>query len=178
MVLSLSEIINTEGFNEASLQDAFDKFKCSKSPDVENFLKTRALEYEKMNKARTYLMLNDADGEIYAYFTLAINVFKYGETTSKSCKRDTNLGNKRQDAAFLIGQIGKSDSNNNKNILPELLEYIFGRIQIAQNMVGGRIVYLDCKQDQKIVNLYMNNGFLKATDKPDKDDLIQMYRII
>lgn len=50
-----------------------DHFKCEKDPDIEKFLKEKAIDFESLNKSRTYLIYDLDDllsGKKYilAYF--------------------------------------------------------------------------------------------------------------
>ena len=51
------------------------------------------------------------------------------------------------------------------------------RIEIARKSVGGRLVYLECKQNQKVKELYMSYGFLEAGVSPESE-LLQMYKVL
>lgn len=178
MVLSLSEIINEENFNEAALVAAFKKFKCTKDKDVESFLIERALKYERNSKARTYLVINELTGDIDAYFSIALNVFEYDDATTKTCKTETAFGSSKRGSAYLIGQIGKSDTFSKKSFLANILDVIYEKIDNARVVVGGRVVYLECKQIDKVKNLYINQGFFEGNCPNGSNDLLQMYKVL
>lgn len=61
------------------LQSYLSSFCCEKDADIESFLRTRAVSFEKLSKSRTYLILDEDQldqGEfvILGYFTLALKV--------------------------------------------------------------------------------------------------------
>ncbi|MDR3244364.1 MAG: hypothetical protein LBT79_06400 [Elusimicrobiota bacterium] len=48
-------------------------------------------------------------------------------------------------------------------------------IDKAQESVGGRVVYLECKDEEKLKKLYESSGFRYLQDNAD---LIQMVKMI
>ena len=50
----------------------FSDFSCPINPDVEQFLKERAIEFTKKNQSVTYLVISSDDGELLGYFTIAV----------------------------------------------------------------------------------------------------------
>jgi ribosomal protein S18 acetylase RimI-like enzyme len=53
------------------------------------------------------------------------------------------------------------------------LSEVFSILQQAQELVGGRVILLECEDNEKLINLYRNNGF----EVLQKFDLVQMYLI-
>lgn len=70
----------TEMNEDKELLPFLSSFLCSLDPDVQGFLHTRAIEFEKLSKSRTYLVLNQdelkdakiTDLTIYGYITIAL----------------------------------------------------------------------------------------------------------
>jgi len=58
-----------------------------------------------------------------------------------------------------------------------VLEYALSVISSAEEIVGGRVVYIECRDIPKVISFYENNGFKVLRSDPD-DSLIQMYCII
>lgn len=67
--------------NEEKAQELISIFICEKDKDVENFLKEKAILFEKLGKSRTYFIFNEDENSfnILAYFTLAMQVLKVPE---------------------------------------------------------------------------------------------------
>ena len=65
-------------------------FHCAKDRDLEDFLRNKAVDYERRNKSRTFLIMDidkmqdENRAEIIAYFTLAIHSLQIPEQASKS----------------------------------------------------------------------------------------------
>ena len=67
--------------DEIKAQELISIFVCEKDADIENFLKSRAIQFEKLGKSRTFFIYDEDQDElqILAYFTLAIQVLKIPE---------------------------------------------------------------------------------------------------
>ncbi len=175
-ISSLGEIIKEIEKAEASidiLTEAFSSFSCKQNYDEEDFLKTKAFDYEKHNKARTYLVMDD--GEIVAYFSLAFKSIDL-QPLSKNQKKKITAGESGDDtySAYLIGHIAKKDGYDKKMgefLLDSAIDLIFE----AQKIVGGRLVYLDCKDQKKLIELYENYGF-SYFNTSEKTGLLQYYK--
>lgn len=82
----LREIIGTE--REQAVADAVGRFSC-KDKDVEFFLKNKALEFERCDKSRTYLVhdyeaYSGGNVSVLAYFTLSLKSLEFRGTLSKN----------------------------------------------------------------------------------------------
>ncbi len=62
----------------------------------------------------------------------------------------------------LIGQIGKNYFNNYNKLISgdELLQIACSKIKIVQDIIGGRFVFLECEDKEKLRNFYESNGFV------------------
>ena len=175
--ISVKEIIGTE--EEIDFAKAITGFSCQ-DQEVENFLKTKALEFDRRNKSRTYLII-DVDGNdeliILGYYSLTIKSLPFGVGTSKSTIK--KIDGFRSDAvsteALLIGQLGKNYNFRDRISGAELIEYAMENVYIAHMSVGGRIVFLECSNNDKLIKFYQDNGFVFLQKS---DDYIQMIRYL
>ena len=64
--------------NEQKVQELISIFVCSKDHDIENFLRDKAILFEKLGKSRTFFVFDEATDsfQILGYFTLALQVLK------------------------------------------------------------------------------------------------------
>ena len=144
------------------------------------FLTHEAIPMEKNGTTRTYLILNDelwAKGQIRidGYFAIALKVLYFSKDINDDLLEEVfGDSSKKNCPAYLIGQLARSKetkSGEGREILRTALEYI----SEASDIVGGRFVYLDCKQAKQ--EYYEKCGFHFLQQK-HKSDLIQMYRVI
>jgi hypothetical protein len=59
----------------------------------------------------------------------------------------------------------------------DILEYTMSVIFRAQEIIGGRVVFIECQDKPQLVQFYIRNGFKAFRQDPD-DGLLQMVRLI
>lgn len=148
----------------------------------------KAIHYEKLGKSRTFFVYNEEseEFEIVGYFSIALQVFKVPTTYSgNQIKKldgfSANKGGQRIEEfpAILIGQFAKSDVHNSEISGEQLMNYCLGTILEGQELLGGRLIMLECKPVQGLINLYNQYGF-SVIDEPQDlvNGLVQMVRIL
>lgn len=148
--------IEGDKVKEQSIEKALSLFKCKKNLDEQKFINQEAIFFERHNKARTYLLIRD--DTIIAYFSIAFKSIDL-VTISKNKKKSLTGGEQVNTySSYLIGHLAKDDSIEEK-MLPILLDNAMSLIYEAQSIVGGRLVYLDCKNEPKLIKMYEEYGF-------------------
>lgn len=196
--INLSDILNDDSLGESAAKSVLSSFSCPLNPDVEYFLKHTAIEFSKQRISSTYLIMASYKEKyvLCGYFALANKVF---------CIEKDSLPNKnwkRRMAKFgqfdktvqrytisapLIGQLGKNYANGYNHLITgdELLKLALDKVKEMQYIVGGKIVYLECEQKEKLIDFYQSNGFVNfgirpldrdETDKLSGESLVQMLR--
>lgn len=173
--IALNSIIKEFKKNGVSLEvlgETLFKFKCGKNADEEDFLHNKAIAFENTNKARTYLLVNGS--EIIAYYSLAFKSIDLAEVSRQKVK-DITAGevNIKTYPAYLIGHIAKADGVQDK-IGYEMLDNARDLIAVAQKYVGGRLIYIDCKDEKKLNEFYEKYGF-KYFKTSERTGLKQYY---
>ena len=82
--MELRGFIARAGEDEA--QKALSSFSVKRNPDVENFIRSHAIDYEKRDNAKTNLVVSD-DIDILGYFSLALSVVDIPPGISKAMMR-------------------------------------------------------------------------------------------
>lgn len=183
-IASLASLIEEYIVQEGSLDDlqrVFSSFSCVKNADEEDFLLNKAINFEQRNKARTYLVMDEKG--IAAYFSVAIKTIDLSMAIKTIDLSMVKL-NKKKDvlageiansySAFLIGHIAKHDRVT-EPLGKFILDNAIGLLLRAQKIVGGRLVYLDCKDIESLKALYENYGFKYFQTSPDTN-LLQYYK--
>jgi len=174
---SLKEIIGTE--DELDFLKAIEKFNCQ-DKEVEKFLKEKALEFDKRNKSRTYLLINTDSTDniiILGYFTVTMKSLKLSPALSKSKikKIDGFRSDIKETEAVLIGQLGKNQDYktqiDGKTILKTAIEIVYATCEL----IGGRIVFLECADNEKVVRFYEENDFVFLQES---GEYLQMIRYL
>jgi len=165
------------------LDKLIEGFSCSADPDVELFLKNNSINYERKGLSRTYLYICDSDGlsRIVAYFTVAITATSF-EKISKSRKASVLGFKPGRDAkdhfsGLLVGQLGRADGFCPTDINgQEMIEDAEKLIEKGRYFLGGKIVYLDCKE--QLIKLYQNNGYKLVIQDPYPGGYYKMFKAL
>lgn len=180
---NLSDLL--EQLGEDEVKTILSSFSCPPNLDVENFLKSRAIEFSKRGFSKTHLVYwkteDNSERELIGYYTIAskfITVQKnvVSNTQARKLKEhgvfDTKTG-KYTVAAPLIAQLGKNFNSGNNALISgaELLYLAIEKVRKVQNEVGGRFVYLECEEEPKLMKFYEENNYkLFGKRKLDYDE--------
>lgn len=183
--INLRDILLDETLGENAAKSFLSSFSCPLNPDVEHFLHHTAIEFSKQSISSTYLIMASYKEEyvLVGYFTLANKFFciekdslpnrKWRQRMSKFGRFDNTI--KRYTlSAPLIGQLGKNYTNNYNELITgdELLKLALDKVREMQTIVGGKIVYLECEQKEKLIDFYSQNGFVNFGTRPlDGDEI-------
>ena len=167
----LLKVAEKEQASLDSLRGALLRFQCPKNSDEENFIHAKAIPFEQRNKARTFLIV--CKNKIVAYFSLAIKSLDLQNLSKSKIKELTAGENVETYSAYLIGHIAKCDDFKIP-ILDYIMDITLDLIELAQKIVGGRLLYLDCKNEPKLTRLYESYGF-KYFNTSEKTGLLQYY---
>lgn len=195
--INLKDILNDETLGENVARSILSSFSCPQNLDVQYFLRHTAIEFSKQSIASTYLIMASYREEyvLVGYFTLANKIFCIDKDSLPNKvwkKRMAKFGQfdrtiqRYTISAPLIGQLGKNFSNGYNALITgdELLKLALDKVQEMQNIVGGKIVYLECEQKEKLIEFYSRNGFVNFGMRTlDKDEtnlsgeaLVQMLK--
>ena len=193
--LALKEIMNE--LEDDRLKNLLSSFSCVYDEDIQNFLHNRAIEFEKLSKSRTYLIVSEEQFEnpeiafdeftIYGYISLAVKVFTVPEETSNRQRQQLDGFSAKEHGkqisnfpCYLIGQLARN-SNVPKNSISgaDLLNFAYDIIAISVDAVRGRNILVECRNNKKLIQFYLDNGFDKISQVPDESHtMIQMIRRI
>ena len=205
MIINKSKLfeVNLRDFLEArgeqETQDLLNSFDSKYNEDVNYFLKTKAEEFGKRGLTSTYLVFTKYKGklEFLAYYSLAMKavVIKSDARISNSLRKKINTYSNFEPklksyimSCHLIGQLGKNYNISDDSLISgsELLELACRKVRTAQEISGGKFVYLECENVKSLINFYENNGFtIFGLRKLDKEEtnlngkyLVQLIRYL
>ena len=145
-------------YSEDEINQVFSRFRCSRDPDLEEFLHQRAISYEKRDLARVYLALTP-DNEIVGYFSLSMRcgIVPKDSRISRSMYKHLNVQSETDVAQmYLIGQLGRADGSE-KGFGKQLMADAMGLIREANAIIGCPVVRIDCKPE--LMEYYTGYGF-------------------
>ena len=157
--------------------DILKTFRCSIAPDIEDFLRNKAIEFEKRDVSRTYLLIDTINLKIVAYFTLSISVSTTNKLSKTQIKKIDGFSKFRECLGFyLIGQLGIDDNyrklHKNKGLGNFLVDFAYDICKNSQNLVGGRFILIDAIKDKKVIEFYENNHFYKLYEDDESIKMI------
>ena len=162
-ITNLSEYL--EAFGEENYNKLVADFFCVKDPEIESYIKRTALDHNNKALSRTYLLISD-DNKLLAFFTLALKSLDLAEQVSPT-QRKKLTGSQTNDMkhipTFLIGQLGKNSAIAKKDSVSgkELLQIAINTIRRAYNLVGGRMILVECSQTEFLIRFYETHGFVR-----------------
>ena len=193
--LSLREMILDVG--DDTVKRIVSSFSCVYDEDIQNFLHNRAVEFERLLKSRTYLIVSDEQFQnpkvafdeftIYGYISLAVKIFTVPEETSNRQRQQLDGFSAKEHGkpisnfpCYLIGQLARNSNVPKESISgTELLNFAYNLIGEAVKLVGGRNILVECRNNEKLIKFYLDNGFDKVSEVSDENQsMIQMIRRI
>jgi hypothetical protein len=195
-IVNLKVLVDALGEDDA--KGILSEFLCPLNPDVERFLKDKAIEFSKQGLAQTHLVFASYQQRpvLIGYYALAS---KYITISAKNLS--SNL--KRRIARFstynsevksyclsapLIAQLGKNYAHGYDKLITgdELLKLACDKVSAIQMDLGGRFAYLECEDTPKLIEFYTSNGFCEFDRRMlDKDEtglngayLVQLLKYI
>lgn len=191
-----------EELGEDAAKSILSAFSCPLNPDVEYFLRSKAIDFARQGWAQTHLVFASYRQEpvLVGYFALANKYIristKFLSSQSKTLKRriskfatyDGDLKSYIMSAP-LIAQLGKNYASGYNELISgdELLDEVCRRICKVQFDLGGRFAYVECEDKERLISFYSRNGFCEfdhraldadETDKLSGEYLVQMLRYI
>ena len=193
--VNLKQLIETVG--EDRVKAILSDFSCPQNLDVEMFIRQKAITFAQQSVASTHLVFASYQSTpvFIGFYTIAIKQFTVKKSLLARRLRDRlkkfasyNSELDRYDIpAPLIGQLAKNFSHGYNSLITgdELLKMACDRVRIAQMIIGGKIVYLECENKPALIEFYKRNGFIAFSERPlDRDEtslmsgrtMIQMLR--
>lgn len=169
--MNLAELIRVIGEDE--VKSILSSFMCPLNQDVEDFLRNKAIVFSARSFAKTNLVFWETDDrstrELVGYYAITSKVIRVerGSVNSKEARKLREHGifddrtNQYMVSAPLIGQLGKNFANGNDCLVSgsDLLQMAIEKVRLIQNEVGGRFVYLECEDEEKLIHFYEKNKF-------------------
>lgn len=167
-VTNLKDIYRNIGEDET--KSILKKFECALNKDVEYFIKEKAVEFAKQDIAETFIVTSSQKKEevIVGYFSFATKVVKMKRNILTGKKRFCRFAKYDEDnhcffiSLPLIGQLGKNYQNEYNRLITGdiLLKLACDKMKEAQEILGGRFVYLECEDKPQLKEFYESNGFV------------------
>lgn len=180
-----------EEIGESALVDFLHSFACPLNPEVEEFLKSKALQSARLSASQTYLLIDEKSYQLQGYYTLVLKTYSVsgGELTSANRRLISrfSMADARGDfhaSVFLIAQIGKNDAiaEGQRVSGRDLIGLALDTFREVKQRVGGKLVMVERRKDhEKLVAFYRDNGFQSWTSRIDEREHVeydQMFAVL
>ena len=176
--MELSDFLFTE------LNDGIDlsNFDCDDT-DINEFLKTDSLNYQKQKIANTYLFLGESK-KIIAFFSISNDCLNdlgeakgFTKTIWNRFHRKNEIPNEKrikQYPAIKVGRLGIDKAYQGKGLANQLMDFIKGWVLI-DHKPACRLLILDAYNKEKQTKFYQRNDFIFLLDEDIKDRTRIMY---
>ena len=170
-----------EELGETQTREFLQSFSCPYNKDIEDFIRDKAIVLEKQGVSKTHLVFASyKDSQVLVgYFTLANKHFHIdskkgnGRLSNSLRTRIKRFGHFDSEIkkyvinAPLIGQLSKNFNNDSNSLITgdELLKFALDQVKIAQGILGGKIVYVECENKPKLIDFYSRNGFFQFNER-------------
>ena len=168
-IISLEDIY--ESIGEEKLKEIINEFECDLNKDVEYFIKEKAIQFLKLGIAKTFLISTSYKEKqvIVGYFSLTHKVTRIKKNLlSNSLRKRLGRFSENDELNYyiislpLIGQLGKNYKNQYNELINGdiLLKLACDKVKEAQQILGGKFVFLECEDKPKLKEFYESNGFV------------------
>lgn len=182
-VISLEDMYKSMDIE--NVKEILNQFECSLNKDVEFFIKEKAIEFLKLGISKTFFVTASYKEKqvIVGYFALTDKVTKIKKNAlSKTLSRRIKRFSRNEDiknyyivSLPLIGQLGKNFANNYNELISGdvLLKLACDKVKEAQQILGGKFVFIECEDKPKLRDFYESNGFVcfdkRNLEKDERD---------
>ena len=74
----------------------------------------------------------------------------------------------------MIGQLGENSTIEETSLdLKLILDHIFSVLKDVQNLIGGRLILLECEDSSSLISYYIKHGF----EVLQKEEFVQMVKL-
>lgn len=186
---NILDIVNSKEESEKNevKESILSSFYCGLNDEIDRFIVRDAFDFAEKKIAVTYFMYDEDNGNLLGFYTLTnktIEISNLDSLTSKNRKRIKNyftFDEKKNcfvGPCFLIAQISKNfkDSIDKTIEGSDLLDDAFEKLESAQRTVGGRFVYIECEDIEKVKKFYSDYGFVEVNKRASEEGVI--YKIM
>lgn len=182
-----------KALDEKTVKEILKKFKSipdtvtGEVNDVEYFLHSKAIQFEKMAISTTHLIFSEYKEEdvLVGYFSVANKPLTMSKRNynnlSSSQKRKLYQGGRKTESggyelnSYLIGQIGKNyskEAQETKSITGKMiLSLAYDTLLQAKMIVNAKYVWLECTDNPKLLNFYKSFGFTEINNYTSENKL-------
>lgn len=169
-MLKIQDVRENIGVNE--FNSLINQFKCTLDPDIESFLKNKAVDFEKRRLSSTYLIFDEekfANGKFFieGYFTLTHKICSVSNCVSNNLWKKVFYGYSTKNTisvhTVLIAQLGKYINNEEKSALKanKILDLALSIIYKSNKYIACNSILIECRDIPQLKEIYKKNDFVE-----------------
>lgn len=191
LIVHILDLVNSMGENSAVTY--LSRFTCPQNSEIEDFIRYKAIDFARRKLSMTHLVIDNSNGKFVGYFTLAhkpilVKDNVLSKTAMKNISRFAKYDEKVNAyvlSAFLVAQIGKNYSIDASEHISgnELMKLAYNTLTDVQHQIGGGVVFLECEDNQKLLNFYTQEPnlfrvFGERFSETDETKYLQLLRFM
>jgi len=133
-------------------------FHCGK-PDLDEWLKLRASQFEKKDLARTYVALRGSESTVLGYYAISNHRVMYDALAADQAKGLPRIGI----PVVLLGRLAVDTSVRRQRLGELLLVDALRKVMHIADLIGVRAVEVDAI-DEEARSFYTKYGFVQLVD--------------
>ena len=154
---------------EDCLKELLCSFACPLNSDIENFIRFKCLSFAKQKLSVSHLVFDEMEN-LLGFFTLANKpclirndtvTSELSNTLKKKLDRfaTQSTANGIIVPAYLIAQFGKNYAIEKSLRIDgkELMRLAFETLSAVQREIGGGVIFLECRDEQKLLEFYTSD---------------------
>ena len=161
-------------FQDLKPESDLKSFKCTNN-DLNDFLLNEALDYQKELLAKTYLVVNEDNGDVIAYFSLLNDTIRLEETSKATANRINrkipNSKRRKHYPALKIGRLAVDSRYAGKGLGEQILKSICLMFR-HNNRTGCRFLTVDALASAS--GFYENKGNFRFFSDEDEEDITRL----
>lgn len=165
--IALFDLLQLE-IDKEEIKEVLLGFSCPLNHEVENFVHNKALDFERVGLARTYLIYAYLEDDnifvLVALYSLGQGHIEIDRNLSRATKKKifgSTYAIGKSVKTLLIGQLSKNyTTNNNQYITGDvLMQIIFQKIKEIHSIFPSVVIHIDCEDKEKLRLFYEKSGF-------------------
>jgi hypothetical protein len=177
-------------YEESEVKQKMMEFDCPKNSEINDFFHYKAIGSVQRHQTATFLVV-DNKNQINGFYSLThksleVSATNLSKTYSKKIAMYSDYDESKNSyyiSAFLIAQFGKNSNISKDSIISgdEMMNIVIEHLRTVRDEIAGNLVYLECEENESLLNFYSRNGFIKFGERFSKNEnvnYIQMLRFL
>lgn len=187
-VLNLGILLRN--YDESIISQKMLEFDCPNNSEINDFIHNKAIGSVQRHQTATFLVV-DNQNQINGFYSLThksleVSAANLSKTYTKKIAMYSDYDESKKSyyiSAFLIAQFGKNANISKDSVISgdEMMNIVLEHLRTVRDEIAGNLVYLECEDNEILLNFYSKNGFVKFGERYSEIEnvnYIQMLRFL